>query len=385
MGVCVLLCGGVQAAPREFDPEIYVANRDYPPAEAMSVVVLPFATGDRRARWGRTLAKRARARFKKHKFDMVSPKIIDAAVRKQQYGTERILSDDALAEIGRELEADWVVHGKLLDVETSREAVLGLPVPTGKRAACVVQTKVVDAKEEELVFRRQREMRREVGSEWFTSDAEARSAVVRRCMRTLYDPLFERIPRRQQDAYKRRAYVRDDIRIDAEETTVALCRFVDFVGSAGTERTVTQASREAFADFGFQLVDAEKLEYVRSKLPHDLRETHDDETLSDLAESVDADLVVYGEIAYMAVTTKHLPLVKLEVPVPGRKKASCVLRTKVIDADTEQVLYRSERRADDSLVGLEYFTSGGEARSRVARQCVRYLYQDFFRAIDLAS
>ncbi|MFQ5811410.1 MAG: hypothetical protein ACE5JM_17465 [Armatimonadota bacterium] len=384
MAVCVLLCGGVQAAPREFDPEIYVANREYPPAEAMSVAVLPFATGDHRARWSRTLAKQARARFKNHKFDLVPRKAIDAAVRKQQYGTERVLSDDALAEIGRELNADWVVHGKLLDVQASREAVLGLPVPTGKRAACVIQTKVVTAEDEDLVFRRQRELRGEVGSEWFTSDAEARSAVVRRCMRTLYDPLFERIPRRQQDAYKRRAYVRDDIRIDAGATTVALCRFVDFVGSAGTERTVTQASREAFADFGFQLVDAEKLEYARSKLPHDLRENHDDETLSELANSVDADVVVYGEIAYMQVSTKHVPLVRFQVPVPGRKKASCVLRTKVIDAKTQQVLYRSERRADNSLVGIQYLTSGGEARARVARQCVRYLYQDFFRAIDLA-
>ncbi len=382
---CILLCGGAHGAQSELEPEIYVANLEYPPAEAVMVAVIPFATGDRQPRWGRTLAKHARNRFVARRFDLVPRKAVDAALRKERYRTARVLSDEALAEIGRELRADWVVHGKLMDLGTSREALLGLPLPSGKGAVCVIQTKVVSVKDEDLVYRRQRELRSEMGSEWFTSDAEARSGIVQRCMRTLYEPLFERVPRLQQDAYKRRAYVRDELRIEPEDTTVAVCRFVSIGGSAGTEAAVTRASRQAFSEFGFRVVDGEKMEYVGSKLPHDLRETHDDKTLSELARAVDADIVVYGEIAYVNIRTKHVPYVRLSVPIPGRKQASCVLRTKVVDVRTEQVLYRSERRADDSLVGIEYLTSGGEAMGRVVRQCVRYLYRDFFDAIELES
>ena len=382
--MCVLLCGGAQAAPK-LDPEIYVANREYPPAEAIAVAIVPFATGDRRPRWGRMLAKYARARFGKRKFDLVPAKQVDAIIGKEQYWTQRLLSDDALVKLGEKLNADWIVHGKLMDLDASREAVLGVPMPTGKHAACVIHSKVLDVQEEELLFRRSRDMRAEIGSEWFTTDSEARRGIIRRCMRSLYDPLFERVPQLRKDAYKRRAYLHDEIRIDPDETTVAVCRFVDYVGSSSTESVATEAARAAFSEFGFQLVDAEKLEHACSQLPHDLRETHDDKTLSTLARKVNADVLVYGEIAYMKVQNKHVPLVRFKVPVPGRKQASCVLRTKVVDAKSGQVLYRSERRADDSLVGIQWLTSGREARERVARQCVRYLYEEFFRAIELAS
>jgi hypothetical protein len=382
--MCVLLCGGAQAAPK-LDPDIYVANRDYPPAQAVTVAIVPFATGDRQPRWGRTLAKQARGRFAKRKFDVVPAKQMEAVIGTEQYSTQGLLSDDALVRLGEKLNADWVVHGKLMDLDTSREAVLGLPVPTGKQAACVIHTKLLDVKEEELLFRRCRDMRREVGREWFTSDSEARARIVRRCMRSLYDPLLERIPQLRKDPYKRRAYLREGLEIDPEETTVAVCRFVDYVGNSSTESVATQAAQAAFSEFGFQLVDVEKLEHACSQLPHDLRETHDDKTLSRLASNVDADVLVYGEIAYMEVRNKEVPLVKFKVPVPGRKEASCVLRTKVIDANNAHVLYRSERKADDSFAGLQWFTSGREARERVARQCVRYLYEEFFRAIELAS
>ncbi len=384
---CVLVCRPAHPTPPETSPEIYVANREYPAAPLITVAVLPFATGDHPARWGQTLAKHARRRFARLKFHVLTQKTVDALTGEETSSTARLLPDNALIEIGRTLDADWVVHGRLMDLDTSRSEALGIPLPTGKQAACVIETVVVDMTDEQSIFRRWREARGEVGSEWFTTDGEARATILGRCMRYLYDPLLERIPRGNRDPYQRRPYVSQDIDIEPEETKVAICRFVDYGGGASREAVVTEETRKAFARSGFRLVSPGKLEHACAQLPHDLREAHDDETLSKLARSLGADVLVFGEIAQMNVHTKHVPLVKFSVPLPGRKQASCVLRTKVVDARTQQVLFRSERAAGDSLVGIQYITSGREAMIKVARQCVRSLYSDFFEAVqgELAS
>jgi TolB-like protein len=369
------------AAPRSNrEPRIFVANRTYPPAPAVHVAVVPFAVPSHDPRWGREAARVARKRFQAHDFDIVPRKIVQQAVEDRKLSPKEMLSDETLCEIGKQVEADWVVHGRLMNLGATSPKFLGLPLPSQRNAKCALETRVVEVKTGELLYRNEGSAKGDVGSQWSTDGYEARHRIIERAGHRLYDPLFERIPKLSADLYKRRAYVSDDAVYIPEETRVAVLPFVDLAGEIKHELVVTGAARDAFKDEGFEIVDPDKVDYALSQRPHDVAEDHSDAALAQLGGELDARLVVYGEIMNVRVENKRLPGASFKFPVPARKEASAVLKTQVLDVASRQIVYRSQRKADDPVAGVEYLTRNAAARGRTLEQCVRYLFADFFEA-----
>lgn len=360
------------------EPRIYVANKDYPPAPAVHVAVVPFAVPHNHPRWGREAARVARKKFRRQDFDLVPKHDIEAAVAEMSLSPKRLIGDKTLVEIGRKVGADWVVHGRISRLKADSPKFLGIPLPSQRQAQCSLDTRVVEVKTGELICRNFGEAKGEVGSQWSTNSFEARHRIIARAMRRIYEPLFERLPKLSADLYKRRSYVSDDAVYAADDVAVAVLPFADAAGRLKHEILVTNAAREAFEKEGFRVVDPDKVDYALSRLPHDLAEDHTDATLTQLGRALEAGLVVYGEILHLRVENKRIPAVKTDFIVPGRKRASIVLKAKIVDTATGEVVYRSQRRADDPLAGVEFLTETAEVRQRAARQCVRYLFSDFF-------
>lgn len=367
---------GAPRAKRE--PRIYVANRDYPPAAAVHVAVVPFAVPSHDPRWGREAARVARKRFQVHDFDIVPRKVVLQAVEDRKLSPKDMLSDEMLCEIGKQVQADWVVHGRLSNLGATSPKFLGLPLPSQRNAKCALETRVLEVRTGELLYRNESSAKGDVGSQWSTDGYEARHRIIERAGHRLYDPLFERIPRLEADLYKRRAYVSDDAVYIPEATSVAVLPFVDFAGEIKHELVVTGAARDAFRDEGFRIVDPDKVDYALSQRPHDVAEDHSDAALAQLGRELEARLVIYGEIMNVQVANKRLPSPGLKFPVPARKEASAVLKTQVLDVASQQIVYRSQRKADDAVAGVEYLTRDASARGRTLEQCVRYLFADFF-------
>jgi hypothetical protein len=366
------------------ESKLFLREGELLPPTILRVLVIPFTTGkEKAAHHGHTIARVIREEFEAREFEVVDPEDVETALKAAPLPTERPLSDEDAIALAKQFEADWVAFGHIESIGVKSTRLLGIPLPGRKYASTSLYTTVLETSTGEPVFRHDREISEAVGNTWLTASEVARVRILRECADHLYDPLFERLPPPAANVYKGTVYVADGLALDPFRHKVAVIPFVDSRGFLEYGMLAAELVRGHFQERGFYVyrLDEPHFQYVTRGLDRD--EHDDDATVAEVGRAIGADYAIHGRVLYLDVEPRSLPGAKyaklplpVSIPLPGRIRATCIMKAKMVDTRSGQSVYRSHRRADDSAVGAQWFTREHDARKKILRRCIRYCFEN---------
>ena len=376
------VCPGTAWAKKKPTSKLFIRDGELLPPTILRILVIPFTTGAEKAtHHGHTIARTIRDEFEAREFEVVDPEDVEAELKLDPLPKEAPLPDADALELAAKLDADWVAFGHIDSIGVKSTRFLGIPLPGRKYASTSLHTTVLQASDGEAIFHHEREISEAVGNTWTTASEVARRRVLRECADDLYEPLFERLPPPAANVYKGTVFLADGLVLDPFKHKVAVVPFVDSEGFLEYGMLAAELVRGHLEQPGFYVyrLDEPHFQYVTRGLDRD--ENDDDEALADVGQAIGADYIIHGRLLYLDLSTKSLPGTKyarlpLPVKIPGRIRATCVMKVKMVDVKQRRTVYRSHRKADDSAVGAEWFTKRQDARKKILRRCIRYCFED---------